>query len=427
MPSPRKRRLRRAIASVLHRDGHKLHELSDSQKDAQFITSLVNASDAKLLPHEGGRAYFSGGQATEHGEDKELMPASGSRKINKDVRVSGMGADIVWASDMDLQATAAIGIEDVWAADDAIELKDGLGRTIKMVVVADGAEAPANGAEILDAGKSKSPQEYALLLEGGDDEQDIASKLKIIIEDQLDMEVAADDDGDGTATVSLCQSRAGASGNTAITLTLANDGVAEKDPHEAFTGGASVLDAQHYLAEDCPQAAEGAGHANDQSRHEGDIIVSHGLVWLDNPHHSRKAALTAQGANSALTPVGILPGAFDGLNGAWQAGQAGDRLHFKVLSVGGALDASKSLDNVNAAGAGAAPLNIAFTGFADAAGASGSDAQGNTAKVQKLVAGNTRLMMSPADVGNIDKDGDLFADKSACGALIHWMLVRAPA
>ena len=381
MPSPRKRRLKRAAGAILGK-GHKITAAQGA--DAQFIRSLVDLNGAR---NPRSVAHF----------------ANGKKPAGEFLVKSGL---ISSTSELDMQATCRIALADILAEGDTILLEDGHGLKAKIVVAAADA-AGADGDEILDAGKSKSPREFQLkLTEAAGTDSDAIIALVNAADSLGGLKVhAAAVDGD-VDDVHLAQLVAGNSGNTTVTIVAADIALVPAGV-EGFRGGAQARDALHFYAEDNPKTANNSGT----------ITASHGVLWLENPRHGLNGLVDLSGVNDAARIEPKLP---DGLNGALVVGDADDLLFYKVIMKGGAIANGATCD-------GAAPIkNGDHPGMADAA-ADAVAAAGAITLMQKAVLGNVLLGAAAAapDAGHNEKDEDFLPNKDS-GLVLHWYLERKP-
>ena len=394
MPSPRKRRLKRA-AGVVMGHGHKITKTQG--RDKQFIRSLVSLNGAKSA--RSGAKFL-------HGK----KPANGDFMVESKL--------IQDTSLLDMQATCRLALSAALTADDDhITLEDADGTKIKFLAVAE-AEGVVEGAEVLDnAGKSLVPKTIIVVVpQVAEDAAGSAARLAGVINDselKIDAQVDANDDAD----IHLAQEIAGPAGNKTITLPdpavaitfvdVAGDADAART---GFTGGVSAKDALHYFAEDAPQGAGGA--------FAGQINAQHGVLWLENPRHGLNGLVDLNAAAKNVRVVAKIP---DGAQGALEAGAAADRLHLKYVMKGGAI-ADAALPH-----AAANPANGEHPGFVTEI-APGAAAAGAIPLSQKIIAGDTLILVVPAApaAGNNEKDEDFLPSKDS-GMIVHWYLERKPA
>jgi len=379
MPSPRKRRLKRAAGVVLGK-GNKITKTQGADK--QFIRSLVSLNGAKS--RRAGAPFVHGNQ-----------PAVGDFEV-----LSGLIKSTI---ELDMQATCSLALDNPLAADDDhVTLEDAEGTIVKILAQnPDNPDVLSDGAEILDEnGKSLSPRTFLLEVTGV--AADDATALAVII-NGLDIKIDAKADD---AAVHLAQEIAGSAGNKAITV--AGD-ITMAANVTGFGGGCSAKDALHYFAEDAPMG---------EDPFLGTLTSSHGVMWLENPRHGLNGLVDLSGA---ADNIAIDPGINDGLEGAHVTGQAADRLHYKIIMKGGAIADAATIDSAGAI------LNGDHPGFADAA-ANAVAAAGAIPMMQKVVAGNTSLAIVPAapGAGNNEKDED-FLPSADSGMIVHWFLERIAA
>lgn len=380
MPSPRKRRLKRAAGVVLGK-GHKITKAQGADK--QFIRSLVSLNGAK--DEVRGSAPFKDGH----------KPAGGDFEV-----LSGL---VHMSSDLDMQATCKITITNALVEDDDhITLEDAEGTVVK-ILTKTAAEGVEDGDEILDnEGKSLSPRTF--IIEATTDKTDDAAALEALI-NAMDIKIHAAVDAVDDTVIHLAQEIAGPAGNKAVSAV----GDIDLDANvTGFGGGCRARDAKHYLAEENPKLADNSGT----------IESSHGVMWIENPRHGLNGLVDLSGANDNIA---IDPGINDGLNGALVSGQAADRLHYKIIMKGGAIVDTGTVD------AGAGLVSGAHPGFATAAADAVADA-GVITLMQKVVAGDTSLAIDPAApaAGNDEKDEDFLPSKDG-GLVVHWFLERISA
>ena len=377
MPSPRKRRLKRAAGVTLGK-GNKITKAQGADK--QFIRSLVSLNGAKS--RRAGAPFV-------HGQ----KPADGDFAVLSELIKSTV--------ELDMQATCKLTIANPLAEDDDhVTLEDASGTVVK-ILAKDPAEGVEDGDEILDLeGKSLSPRTFVLEVTGN--AANDASALAAII-NGLDIKIHADA---AAAVVHLAQETPGPGGNKAIAVV----GDIDLDANvTGFGGGCSAKDALHYFAEDAPRGA---------APFAGTLTSSHGVMWLENPRHGLNGLVDLSGADDN---VAIDPGINDGAEGALVSGQAADRLHYKIIMKGGAIANAATID-------GAAGLeNGEHPGFATAA-ADAVAAAGAIAMMQKVIAGDTSLAIVPAaPAGGADEKDEDFLPSKDSGMIVHWFLERISA
>ena len=380
MPSPRKRRLKRAAGVTLGK-GHKITKAQGADK--QFIRSLVSLNGAK--DEVRGSAPFKDGH----------KPAGGDFEV-----LSGL---VHMTSDLDMQATCKITITNALAEDDDhITLEDAEGTVVK-ILTKDAAEGVDDGDEILDnEGKSLSPRTF--VLEATTDKANDATALTALI-NAMDIKIHAAVDANDDDVIHLAQEIAGSAGNKGVTAV----GDIDLDANvTGFGGGCRARDAKHYLAEENPKLANNSGT----------LTSSHGVMWIENPRHGLSGLVNLNGANDN---VAIDPGINDGAEGALVSGQAADRLHYKIIMKGGAIANAATIDSA------AAIINGDHPGFADAA-VDAVAAAGAIAMMQKVIAGNTSLAIAPAaPAGGADEKDEDFLPSKDSGMIVHWFLERISA
>ena len=378
MPSPRKRRLKRAQGSIMGTT------MTDAQKvDKGFVRNLVKA-----------HAYRSG-----RGAASFVDGESPSSSIVRGGLISDM-------SDLDMYANAQLHYGACPAAGSFIDLTDGDGLTERFVFMA--AAAGATGVEIVDgAGDSFSPRRYRVTRDGAGGGEETITALLVEAVKRLQIDFHHIPGGDDNAgTVDMQQKVAGTAGNVAIAhgdLAGAEEDGAVDDNSAAFVGGTtsasfgggcSAMDAKHYFSTD---------HLLDA----GAITVTHGVLWVQNPHY---AASALADDDAKLKGIGGMPAGNDGnvlidIAGA----NANDRLHIKAKAVGVALDA-----HIHAT---ANVLNAALPNMV----ANLEQAGGNVALGQIVIDGNAGVITISTALPEVAKTFDFFpADIAGC--VVHWFL-----
>ena len=393
MPSPRKRRLKRAAGVTLGK-GHKITKAQGADK--QFIRSLVSLNGAKS--RRAGAPFV-------HGQ----KPADGDFAVLSEL--------IKTTAELDMQATCRLALSAALTADDDhITLEDASGTKIKILAVAE-AEGVVEGAEVLDnEGKSLVPKTIIAIVPQVAENAIASAERLLDIINNSELKIHAAQDNNVEADIHLAQEIAGPAGNKDVVLSAAGsisfvDVAGDADAaRTGFTGGVSAKDALHYFAEDAPQGA-GAAFA-------GQINAQHGVLWLENPRHGLNGLVDLSAAAKNVRVVAKIP---DGALGALEAGAAADRLHLKYVMKGGAI-ANAALPHEAAD-----PLNAAHPGFVSE-GAPGAAAEGAIALSQKIIAGDKIILVDPAApaAGNNEKDEDFLPSKDS-GMIVHWYLERKPA
>jgi len=380
MPSPRKRRLKRAIAGAIGAD-----DLSTVQKaDAHFIEQLVMMH--QYAEGKSGAPFVHGGAI------KSIAP------------VSGLISDL---SDLSMNATAKVMYDANPGAGEFIQFTDGEGLTEMFVFLAAGGGA--NGSEILTAeGKSHSPKRYKLDIGGNGDATITALAVELVKRLKISASYQGGA-GNHAGELDLMQEIAGTVGNTSIVdgnlVGNVGTGAIEDNAadflddaggnpgvktHAAFGGGCSVMDAtcKHYYA---------------NSSTGGNLTAAHGCLWLQNPMFTASALADD---DAKLPGIGTL-----GNVTIDPAGTAnGDRIHVKAVASGVSLQA----DLVAAA---KTTINAAVHANMVASLAQGG---GNVALGQVVVAHNETVVMNTGQA-SVANTAD-FLPHTALGCVIHWRL-----
>ena len=369
MPSPRKRRVRRAQGAIMG-----TQKMSAAQKaDAHFVEQLV-----RLFTFQRGSAeqpFVDGGNI------KSIKPTSGL---------------IASLSDLDMFATQKIPVTAQPAAHGFIQLKDATGAEASFVFKAN-ADQGATGSVVADV----TPTRYRVV-KGADGEATWA-QFKIAVEAKLDIAVHFEDTGaadDNAGTIHLQQKKAGVAGNTSI---VHGDYAAEDS---AAKSGGSVLEGATIPAKlggGCSVLDATCKHYYHQAHQGGAAITSHhGCVWVENPLVTASSLPDDLAAGLAI---------YQGLGEAGDvsidpaAGQAADRLHIKAVASGVALNSHIGVASV---------IHSTLPGIA----ANLNQAGGNVALGQTVNAGNQSISIS-TDVADVATTGD-FLPHTAKGCVVHF-------
>lgn len=421
MPSPRKRRLKRAVGAVMGPTGS-LKDASTNRVrahiDDAFIRNLVKANGAQSLR---GSALFA--------DDANGAPISREVVIENGI--------IATLDQMDTFATLSLTSAEL-VATNFLELTDTSGVTIRLVLVdssdadggvaqdpdaklvdltdADGAEGGgqlalgSDGDEILDNGASFSPKRFQILTHGGQVARTgfqlceaitrEINALRTAGETALLTGAAAAAAG-GEGVIHLAQPVAGPAGNLAVTHS-ADVFVGQGQ----FGGGASAADALHFFGETA------AGNA------AAPITAQHGVLWVQNPRHAISGLIgDANLAAMVINPeIAARIGNVDG--------GATDRLHMRLICV-------DAIANAGTVGAAAAIVpDIAAIGISDTQPA--ADVNQDIDMVQYIQAGNTTLTVDPVELSaalaaaHAANDGSEitvdFFPSDVSGIILHWYL-----
>ena len=419
MPSPRKRRLKRAVGAVMGPTG-------SLRGDDGRVRAHVNAGFVRNLVKANGAQDSVRGSA----------PFADGGRIRANAKIeSGVIATL---DQMDMFATLSL-TSDTLIATNFLELTDTSGVTIRLVLVdssaADGGEAedPAaklvnltdadgddggelalgsDGDEILDNGASFSPKRFQILTHGGE-----VARTGLQLCEAITREIealrtagetalltgAATDPGGGEGVIHLAQPVAGPAGNLEVSHT-ADVFVGQGQ----FGGGASAAEALHFFGESA------AGNVADP------ITAQHGVLWVQNPRHAI-SGLLADGNLGAMVVDPIVPARIDANNPGAEAGGGTDRLHIRLICV----DAIAEAGTVGAAAATVSDIDA--IGISDTQPV--ADANQDIAMVQYVQAGNTTLSVDPAAVagmvaahaGGTELAADFFPSDT-CGIILHWYL-----
>ena len=429
MPSPRKRRLKRAVGAVMGPTGS-LKDASTNRVrahiDDAFIRNLVKANGAQSLR---GSALFA--------DDANGAPISREIVIENGI--------IATLDQMDTFATLSL-TSDTLVATNFLELTDTSGVAIRLVLVdssdADGGAAQnadaklegltdgvgeaqvalgSDGDEILDNGASFSPKRFQIFTHGPIGGARTGFQLCEAITREIDALRAAGETGiltadaaaagGGEGTIHLAQPVAGPAGNLAVTHT-ADVFVGQGQ----FGGGARAADALHFFGETA------AGNAATP------ITAQHGVLWVQNPRHAI-SGLIGDANLQAMVVDPTVPARIDPANPGAEAGQATDRLHMRLICV-------DAIANAGTVGAAAAIVpDIAAIGISDTQPA--ANVNQDIDMVQYVQAGSTTLTVDPVELSaalaaaHAANDGSEitvdFFPSDVSGIILHWYLEPADA